>query len=432
MTGSSSTWTDPLAIPAGRVARGVVRPPSSKSLTQRYYDLALLARGETVVERPLRAADCDGFLAGLEAVGCRVERLEAAVRVAPPAGAGEGAVDCGASGTMLRLLTATLCAVPGRWRLDGIARLRQRPLAALLAALEALGGRTACLAAPGFAPLEIVGGALRGGRVRIPAHESSQFVSALLLAGVASRRGVTVEARGLVSRPYVDLTVQALAAFGVAVEARAGDVWHVPPGRPAGGARVVVPADTSAACYPAAAAVLTGGRVRLAGVDRATAQGDVRFFDLLEQMGAHVDWDPAGATVAAGSQLAAVDADLSQMPDQVPTLAALAPFARGTTEVRNVPHLRLKESDRLTALATELARLGVPVRERADGLAIDGCWADGEPPDDSVVVDSHDDHRIAMSAALVGLRRPGVRVAHPSVVGKSYPEFWNHLLELVG
>lgn len=431
MTGSPSTWPDPYPVPAGRAARGRVRPPSSKSLTQRYYALALLAGGETVVERPLRSADCDHFLAGLAAAGCRLGDDGTAVRITPPAAAGAAVIDCGASGTMLRLLAATLCAVPGRWRLDGVTRLRQRPLRPLLAALAELGGRLACVGERGLAPLEIAGGHLVGGRVGLAAHESSQFVSALLVAGAASQRGVTVEARGLVSRPYVALTVEAMADFGLAVERPAPDVWQVAPLRPAAGVRVVVPVDASAACYPAAAAVLTGGRVVVEGVDRASAQGDVEFFDLLERMGADVNWRPDGVEVSRRGDLEAVDADLAAMPDQVPTLAALAPFARGTTVVRNVAHLRLKESDRLAALATELGGLGVPVRERADGLEIEGCWAAVEPSTEARTVHSHDDHRIAMAAALVGLRRPGISIAQPGVVDKSYPGFWSDLRELL-
>jgi 3-phosphoshikimate 1-carboxyvinyltransferase len=333
---------------------------------------------------------------------------------------------------MLRLMTAALCAVPGRWRLDGAARLRERPLRPLLEALDALGAQVTSLGTGGFAPLEIVGGRLAGGAVRLAAHQSSQFVSALLLAAPASEEGVTVEAEGLVSRPYVDLTVEALAAFGVVAERTAEDGWRVPAGRPAGGVRVAVPVDASAACYPAAAAVLTGGTVFLEGVDRASAQGDVRFMHLLEQMGASVDWQPEGVEVRGGDRLDAVDADLEAMPDQVPTLAAVAPFAHGTTVVRNVAHLRLKESDRLAALVSELGGLGVPIRQHDDGLEIEGCWADVAPPTESRIVDSHDDHRIAMSAALVGLRRPGVRVARPGVVDKSYPGFWEDLLELLG
>jgi 3-phosphoshikimate 1-carboxyvinyltransferase len=194
--------------------------------------------------------------------------------------------------------------------------------------------------------------------------------------------------------------------------------------------RLRVEADASAACYPAAAAALTGGGVVLEGVDAGSPQGDRRFFDLLAGMGAEVTWRPGEVEVRGGG-LRAVDADLSTMPDQVPTLAALAPFARGTTHIRNVGHLRLKESDRLAAMAGELRRLGAEVEEGVDRLDVAGTWCDAAPPAGRVTVDAHGDHRIAMSLALVGLRRPGVTVGSPRVVGKSYPAFWQDFLGLL-
>jgi 3-phosphoshikimate 1-carboxyvinyltransferase len=195
---------------------------------------------------------------------------------------------------------------------------------------------------------------------------------------------------------------------------------------------VAVEGDYSAAAYPAAAALVTGGEVELHGLEPGSHQGDRGFLEVLERMGAEIEWQTEGVRVAAGSRLTAVDLDLSSMPDQVPTLAALAPFARGTTRIRNVPHLRLKESDRLAAMASELRKLGVEVTEIEDGLVIPGLWAETTPPEEQVVVDSHGDHRIAMSLALTGLRRPGVSVANSGVVAKSYPSFWSDLEGLLG
>jgi 3-phosphoshikimate 1-carboxyvinyltransferase len=417
-------------VPAGGRLNGRLRPPSSKSLTQRYYDLALLAPGPTEIVHPLRSADCEHFLAGLAAVGCRVEEGAARVLVAPPAEAGQGAVHCGASGTMMRFLTAALCAVPGRWRLDGVARLRERPQAELLRALGSLGGRIRSTARPGFLPVEITGGALAGGRAAVAAHESSQFVSALLMAGAASRAGVTLEVEGLVSAPYVALTQHALGRFGVEVGRPGAGIFRVPPNRLQGGRSLTVEADLSAACYPAAGAALTGGAVTIEGVERGSAQGDLAFFDLLADMGAIVDWLDGAVRVAGTGSLRAVDVDLAGLPDQAPTLAALAPFASGTTRIRNVAHLRLKESDRLAAMTQELRRLGADVAEHEDGWSIAGAWAARVPPGDPVAVEVHDDHRIAMSCALVGLRRPGVSIRSPQVVAKSYPDFWQDLSRL--
>ena len=440
MTDSSSTSTEPRSVRSGGRAAGRLRPPSSKSLTQRFYNLALIASGPTTVRRPLRSEDCDHFLAGLRSAGCAVDDRKDAVddrkdavddrkdqvSVVPPTGLGSGSIFCGASGTMMRFLTATLCTLEGDWRLDGAPRLRDRPLRPLLEALASLGAEVGSLERSGCPPLRIRGGSFAGGRCRLAASESSQFVSALLMAGAASPDGVTLQVKGLVSAPYVGLTEHAMALFGVHVEHGHRGQYRVAPGRPAG-ATVTVEADLSAACYPAAAAALTGGDVTIEGVERESAQGDLRFFDLLADMGARIDWVSGGVRVRGGRQLRAVEADMSAMPDQVPTVAALAPFAIGTTRLENVAHLRGKESDRLTTVATELRRLGATVVEGESGLSISGTWSRSTPPSSAVTTQSHDDHRIAMSCALVGLRRAGVAVADPGVVAKSYPGFWRDL-----
>jgi 3-phosphoshikimate 1-carboxyvinyltransferase len=265
------------------------------------------------------------------------------------------------------------------------------------------------------------------------------------MAGTRAPEPVVVDVEGLTSEPYVAITLEALAAFGIG--GQLDERWSSQRGRyeidPIRGRfthrDLVVEGDYSAAAYPAAAAALTGGSVTLVGLRRASSQGDRGFLDLLSQMGAEVDWHDSGdgerLIVRGTGRLAAVDVDLSAMPDQVPTLAALAAFAEGVTTIRNVPHLRLKESDRLQAMAIELTKAGVEVEELADGLRIHGLEtairAGSEGPVGRVVVDPHDDHRIAMSMALVGLRRPGVEISRPQVVAKSYPDFWRDLSVLV-
>jgi 3-phosphoshikimate 1-carboxyvinyltransferase len=427
---TASLDSAPRPVRAGRSAFGSLRPPPSKSLTQRYLNLALLATGGSEVRRPLLADDTEAYLAGLTRMGCEVERCRASVRLTPPAGPGEARIDCGAGGTMLRFLTAAACVVPGAWVLDGTARLRGRPLAPLIEALRGLGGRIECLAEEGHAPLRVTGDGLDGGRVALDAGDSSQYLSALLMAATRARGEVEISVPRLTSVPYVDLTLAALAELGVEVERPAEELYRL---RPAAfpGREVAVEADASAACYPAAAAALTGGRVVILGLRQGSRQGDLGFFELLRRMGAEVGWQGGRLAVAGRGGLTAVTADLAAMPDQVPTLAVLAPFAEGTTRITGVPHLRLKESDRLAAMRTELERLGASVTERPDGLEIPGVWADAEPPEDPVIVDSHDDHRIAMSLALVGLRRPGVSVAEPGVVAKSYPSFWRDFERLL-
>lgn len=420
----------PLEIPAGGIAAGSVEVPGSKSLTHRVLNLALLARCPLVVERPLLAEDTQLFLAALERCGFAVEPAAGAVRLAPGPAPSGGEIFCGNAGTMFRFLVASLAALEGAWRLDGVARLRQRPVGPLLDALRRLGARIDCPEHEGFAPLRIQGGTLAGGRTSLDAGESSQYLSAILMAALGARRPVEVEVEALTSAPYVELTLRAMAWFGGVVERPSERSFRVEPRRLAA-ERVRVEGDYSAACYPAAMAALTGGRVRLLGLDPDSPQGDRAFLALLERLGARVSSTAEAIEVAGSGRLAGIDVDLSAMPDQVPTLAALAPFARGATRIRNVRHLRIKESDRLAAMAGGLRAVGAEVRESTDGLEIPGLWAERTPPSSAVVVDSHGDHRIAMSFAILGLRRPGVAVERPEVVRKSYPDFWRDFARLL-
>ena len=420
----------PIAVPCGRRVSGRLRPPSSKSVTHRLALLAFSARRETVIERPLDAVDTRLLAAALRALGVRSswegDRLVVAPDRRPP---GEPRIECGNAGTLFRLLTGTLAATTGRFLLDGSARLRERPIAPLVDGLRALGAAIEYVGEPDRAPLMIEGGRLAG-RARLDAGASSQFLSALLLAGVAAAGPIEIEVERLVSAPYVRVTRQCVEMCGGRIEV-SGRLYRVQPGLDPP-ARLEVEADYSAAAYPAAAAVVSGGEVRLAGLRRDSPQGDAAFLDLLAAMGAEVARTGDEVAVASGRPLVAVEADLGEMPDQVPTLAALAPFARGTTVISGVPHLRFKESDRLGVMARELDRLGAVVEERDDGLVIEGSWAEAEPPAEPVVADPHDDHRVAMSLALVGLRRPGVSIGTPEVVEKSYPAFWDDLAGLLG
>lgn len=421
------------AVPSGRMARGRLRLPPSKSYSHRYLNLALLAGGRLTVDQLLDAEDIGLFRGALEALGFGLEEHRDGVTVVPPLRwpQREVGISCGNAGTLFRFLTATLTVVPGRFRLDGTPRLRERPVGALVAALRDLGAKIHCPRREGFAPLVIEGESLEGGRTTLDASESSQYVSALLMAATRARREVTIRPVGLVSAPYLEVTLDALATFGVDVDRSSrGELSVVPRGlRPP--ARVVVEGDYSAAAYPATAALVTGGTVLLEGLRDDSPQGDRRFFEVLQSAGGQVRWMKRGLEVAPGP-LQAVQVDLRDMPDQVPTLSALAPFLSGVTRIEGAAHLRIKESDRLAATASELTKLGVPVRERADGLVIEGCWAENEPPATPVEVDPHDDHRIAMSMALVGLRRPGVVIREPEVVAKSYPHFWRDLETLLG
>ncbi len=430
-TGEPGSSAD-LSLPAGRQVAGRVRPPSSKSLTHRAFALALLSRARTVIRRPLQADDTELFLAALRSLGWSCEHAGTDLILTPaesyPA---EATLLCGNAGTMFRFLVAVAATLPGRVRLDGVARLRERPIRPLTDALQRLGVRIDFAGQEGHAPLVVYGGRLPGGRVDLDASASSQYLSALLLAGQRADGPLEITVPELASAPYVGLTLDMIERFGGRVETPGENRWIAHPS-PLRATEMEIEADFSAAAYPAAAAALTGGEVRIDGASVASRQGDRRLLDLLASMGAQVEWSSGGVTVTGGPGLAAVDADLGDIPDQVPTIAALAPFARGTTRIRNVAHLRIKESDRLAAMTSELRKAGAEVEELADGLVIPGLWAGSEPPAQVVRIDPHGDHRIAMAMAIVGLRRPNLRIADPGCVGKSYPDFWRDLSRLLG
>ncbi len=301
-----------------------------------------------------------------------------------------------------------------------MARLRERPVRPLTEALQRLGVGIDFEEQEGHAPLVVHGGRLPGGKVQLDASASSQYLSALLLAGQRAGSALEIEVPELASAPYVGLTLDMIERFGGRVDVAGGNRWIAHPSA-LRGTVVEIEADCSAAAYPAAAAALTGGTVRIDALAEDSRQGDRRLFDLLAEMGAKVSWSDGGATVEGRPALSAIDADLGDIPDQVPTLAALAPFARGTTRIRNVAQLRIKESDRLAAMTCELRRAGAEVEELADGLVIEGVWAERAPADFPLLVEVYGDHRIAMAMALVGLRRPNLRIADPTCVGKSYP-----------
>ena len=430
MNRSLSSSREPRPIPSGAAIRGTVKVPPSKSLTQRFLNLAFLARQPVVLENPLRSEDTELFATALSRTGYEVTLREDSVKIGPGPIPASGELFCGNNGTMLRFLTASLATTPGVWQLDGSDRLRKRPLGPLVEALRQLGAQIEYLEEKGFAPLRIQGGSLEGGRTEIDAGLSSQFASAILMAATAARRSVELRVRSLASAPYFDLTLDTLGHFQARVESLGSETWEILPGRLHGG-RWTMEGDFSAAAYPAAAAALTAGRVRIEGVSPQSKQGDRRFLEVLARMGARVEWIAGILQVTGSSRLQSVNVDFSDMPDQVPTLAALAPFAVGTTTIDNVPHLRLKESDRLAAMATELRRLGAELDELPAGLKVSGSWAEGPVPSNEVRVETYGDHRIAMSLAVCGLRRPGVTVKEPAVVAKSYPEFWRDLDGLI-
>lgn len=418
--------TRPVAAPAGGVARGRTRAPGSKSHTNRLLAVASLAHGTSTLRGPLHSDDSAAMRALARGLGATVDDTDGDVwRVEGTAGApaGGGTVNVGQSGTAMRFGAALGCVAAQPITVDGHAQLRRRPLGALTAALSALGATVAD--ADGFPPVT-AGGGLRGGAVAVDCAGSSQFASAVLLVAPYAQRDVVMATSGLGAAAYVELTAAVMAAAGARVDPVVdGDApaWVVTAGQHYRGVDADVEPDASAAAHLLALAAATGGEVTVVGLD-AVSQPDGAVPEQLAQMGCTVTRRHGDVTVAGPDRLTPVDADLTATPDQLTTLAALAVLASGTSRLTGVAVARGHETDRPAVLATELAKLGAQVDQRPDGLVVHGV---GPAPDLShgpVVLDAHDDHRLAMAFAAVAVRVPGVAVGGPGCVAKTYPAFW--------
>lgn len=409
-----------------------VEAPPSKSLTIRALAAASLAAGRSALRRPLLSDDTEAMVRALGMLGIQVHRRADSLLVE-----GEGGriltpgqpLDLGNAGTPLRLLTALCCLGRGRFVVDGSPRMRQRPVGDLLDALASLGVDAIAMHGDGCPPVELVASGFPGGRARLRGSASSQFVSALLMTAPYGRRDLDLRIDGsLVSRPYVDLTIGVMEAFGARVE-REGYARFVVPAGQRYQARVhPVEGDASSASYFFAAAAITGGRVTVTGIPADSRQGDLVMLDLLERMGCRVVRGPEGLTVSGGD-LIGLDADLSDAPDLVPTIAAVAMFATGATTLRGVEHLRIKESDRIEASADGVRAMGATATTEPGLLRIHPP-AQGRAGLRGAAIDPRDDHRIAMAFAVAGLVVDGVIILDPSCVSKSFPDFFRTLERL--
>lgn len=429
---------DPLPIePVTGPLDASVRPPGSKSVTNRALVCAALARGVTDVVGALQADDTAAMLDCLRSLGVGVASTvpgggegtvgpsAAVLRVNGCAGRPpvDGAIlDVRLSGTTSRFIAPVAALARGTVVVDGAEPMRRRPMGALLDALSDLGVGVDPLGEPGHLPVRITasGRDVLGGTVAVSGDVSSQFLSGLLLSGPCFDDGLTVQvSTELVSVPYVRLTVEVMEAFGASVQV--DDDWRslrVSPGGYRAVPRFEVEPDASAASYWAAAAVIAGGTVRIDGLGRGTAQGDVAFLDVLARMGARVEWSDDHVVVGAGSALRGIEVDMADISDTAQTLAAVAVFADGPTKVSGIGFIRGKETDRIAAVVSELGRLGIDAQEDSDGFTV----RPGSPQPG--VVATYDDHRMAMSFALIGLRAPGIRIADPGCTAKTYPGFW--------
>jgi 3-phosphoshikimate 1-carboxyvinyltransferase len=442
---SDFTYPAELEItPLTKPPSATVTVPGSKSITNRALVLAALASrngvrgdGTCTLVGALRSEDTEVMIDCLRKLGFRVDTDWDQCRVTVPTNtsgrlipAQKADLFVANSGTTMRFLAAMVSAGSGEYRLDGVPRMRERPIQDLLDALRQLGVDARSEAGNGCPPIRIRSSGLKGGEVRVRADVSSQFLSGLMMASGFAQNDVTIRVEGSrVSEPYIRMTEAMMGANWLIDFTSIGpEVYTIPAGpRIQGPREYPIEPDASSASYFWAAAAITGGQVKVRGLNWSSTggawQGDVRFARVLEEMGC-VSPPESDTSTVYGGKLRGVDVDMNDISDTVMTLGAVACFAEGPTTIRNVAHIRHKETDRIAALATELRKLGAGVEERDDGLTIT------PRPLKGCAVDTYNDHRMAMSLALIGLKVPGVVIRNPGCVAKTYPGFWQDLEKL--
>jgi len=406
---------------------GVITIPGSKSYTHRALILSSLADGESILMNPLRCEDTEHTVQALIKFGIPIFWEKGGVRVQGKGGkfkAIDDKVDLGNSGASMRFLTALAALKKGVTLLDGSERMRKRPMGELLKGLGELGVRAYSKKGDNCPPVIVESQGLQGGTVRIKGEESSQFLSGLMMVAPYALRDVGIEVMGsLASKPYVDLTQDVMSAFGVKIENQEYSSFFVKAGQRYLPQTYWIEGDASNASYFFSAAAVCRGKVKVKGLNPRTIQGDIGFLKILEKMGCSVTRGNDWIEVLDG-ELHGIEMDMNEMPDLVPTLAITAAFAQGKTVIRNIGHLRFKESDRIHALAAELSKMGIRVREGEDWLEIEGRKPHGAE------IETYEDHRLAMSFAIAGLVIPGVKIKGERCVDKSFPEFWEKLQKL--
>ncbi|MBV6519294.1 MAG: 3-phosphoshikimate 1-carboxyvinyltransferase [Candidatus Brocadia sp.] len=409
----------------------IVKVPGSKSYTNRALITTALADGTSTITNALFSDDTKYMASGLNILGIPVEEQQN-VNTFIVHGKG-GAIPArqanlfvGNAGTAMRFLTAMLTLGNGVYEIDGVTRMRQRPIQDLLDGLSQLGADVTSKNNDGCPPVMIRGKGLQGGLTVVKGDLSSQYFSALLMTSPYAKRDVIIEVKGnLVSKRYVDMTIALMRQFGADVENHEYKRFIVKSGQRYRARNYEVEGDASGASYFFAAAAITGGKVRVVGIGNDSMQGDIHFVDVLKSMGCSVTWGGNWIEVQGGP-LRGIDIDMGDMPDVVQTLAAVAVFAQGRTRVRNVKNMRIKETDRIAAVVNELRRMGISAVEYEDGFEIEPSLP--RPAE----IETYDDHRMAMSFALIGLRSHGIRIKNPECVAKTFPDYFQRLEALRG
>lgn len=406
-----------------------VKLPGSKSYTQRALVIAALAEGETLLRNPLFAEDTGYMTEALRLLGAEIARIDNDIIVRGTAGRIKNPgreIFLGNNGTALRFLATLVSIGDGPFILTGEKRLCERPVKPLLDALKELGVNAHTENGRGFPPVTIHARGIGGGRVTFKNVASSQYVSSLLISAPYARDDVSIKLRGrTVSQPYIEMTMEAMRRFGVKVIREGKDDYLVKGGQSYRGMSYLVEGDASTASYFFLAAALCRGKIKCLNINPRSLQGDIRLIEIMETLGCRVlrgeDWvEITGGTLSSGDYTI----DMGDMPDMVPTLAVMSAFREGRTEITNVSHLRIKESNRIAALVSEISRIGVAAEETADGLVITG----GRPH--GTEIETYNDHRIAMSFAIAGLAVPGMKIKNGQCVNKSFPAFWDELEKL--
>lgn len=416
-----------IEIQPATAIRAVVEAPPSKSYTNRALIVSALAEGESRLENPLISDDTRYMRQALEQFGVAVADEARAFVVRGRGGrmtAPQTEIYVGNAGTSMRFLTTFAALADGQTRLTGDARMCERPIEDLLAGLRAMGVRAESANHNQCPPLIVTGGAVPGGALRLAADKSSQYLTSLLLCAPCFQNPTRIEIVGeLASKSYVDITLDIMRAFGVTVENDGWQRFRVPADRGYRPRVYRIEGDASSASYFLAAAAVTGGEVAVTGLNPQSVQGDIRFADLLERMGCRVE-KSAEKIAVKGNFLRGITINMSTMPDTVQTLAVTALFAEGETVITGIGNLRIKETDRIAALARELARLGATVEAGDDFIRV----KPGAPT--AAAVDTYNDHRMAMSFAVAGLKIPGIKIKNPGCVEKSFPDFFDRFQNL--
>ena len=418
---------DKLTLSPIQKISGSVVLPGSKSLSNRILLLSMLAEGKTEIQNLLDSDDVRRMVEALEKLGIQFEekRAENLITVSGTSGiipVKEATLMLGNAGTAIRPLTAAMTLGHGRFVLDGVQRMRERPIIDLINGLSQLGANLRCINGTDCPPVEVIADGLPGGITRLSGAISSQYLTAILLAAPYADKEVQIEITDkLVSVPYVEMTLRLMQSFGVSVNHENFRLFHIPRQTYRSPGNIFVEGDASSASYFLAGAAITKGTVTVKGCGTDSLQGDARFAEVLEKMGAKVEWEPQQVKLT-GNSLNGIDVDMNQMPDAAMTLAVAALFASGPTAIRNIYNWRVKETERLQAVSTELRKLGAEVEEGYDYLVI-------QPPEQirKAEIDTYDDHRMAMAFSLAACGESPMTINNPGCVSKTFPDYFEVL-----